>query len=517
MALWDAFSAQPGSAQAIELQGLLGGLTRMGGLLAQAGAMRPLGQPAPNLGDAFMGFGEGRRQAQMNAYQTAEMERKAQRQTMLQNARSDKPDEALSARERAMRAALASMPGGITALADDDELPRLAIQREAQRMTPIDAARAAALGLRPGTVAFENAFSGAPSVLQQPDTKSDEAFRQALAIAGAGRQPQVTWRDERDAQGNLIGQRSSTGQFNPINAPGMTPGQAMNIATRLAPGVRDGTIRPGSPEWDNYVGAYTTLTKPTTQMVPDPRNPGQFQQVTNPAYSLPADAYPHPGNVMMRGQGGQPPPPTPQAEAPPTQAAPAGVPIPGSGGQVAEPPPPSTLPRAQDGTIRATPQAVEQVRKGELEAARVADAIANYRQVLKEVGAGFNTWVNNPMSPEAQRVLQAYERVKMVMRGEALFNTGVLQPGENVMLEQSLLSPHSARGAVAPLASHEARLKEIEKQVLDSYNASRKQVGLPPIRSLSGVGAGAAAGVSGTTGGATMRWNPQTGRVEPVR
>lgn len=487
MGLLDMLGADAGSQQAMQLQGLLGGLIQAGSAMAQAGQFRPLGAPAPSLADAIGAFGTGRRAGMLGAFQNAEMEKRARRTGLLDEARSDKPDEAISPEARSIRGALAGLPPEVRALADGEQLPGLAIQRATQRQRPMTAEELAAVGFRPGTVAFTNDFTGGATVGQAPDTLSPEGYAQRVRLAAAGREAPVTWTDERDAQGNLIGQRSSRGQFNPMAPTAMTPGQAMNVATQLAPGVRDGTIQPGSPEWDKYVGAYTVLTKPTTQMVPDPQNPGQMQMVTQPAYTLPADAYPHPGNVMMRGRQGQAPQPAPAAQ--PAEAA-RGVPV-GQTGMTAEPPP------------RITPQAIEALRKGEAEAARVADAIANFRAALKENGTGIGTWLNNPLDPRAQKVNMAYERVKMVMRDESLLNTGVLQPGENVMLEQMMLSPLTGRGAMAPYESYEARLKEVEKMVLDSYNVRRRQAGLPALGGLSGVGA--STGQAGQGGGWSIR------------
>lgn len=68
MALLD-FMPEAGSDKAMRMEGLLGGLQQFGAGLAQAGQMRPLGQPGPGLADAFTGFDAGRRQGLLQAYQ----------------------------------------------------------------------------------------------------------------------------------------------------------------------------------------------------------------------------------------------------------------------------------------------------------------------------------------------------------------------------------------------------------------------------------------------------------------
>jgi hypothetical protein len=495
---FDNLLADPTSAQGMQNAGTFGGLQALGAALAQAGAMRPVGAPGPGLADAFTAYGTGRRQGLLGAMQGAQMARQQARQGLLADARdANKPDEALNPQALAMRRALSSLPENVRALADDEQVPQLAIKQSTERLRQMNPEELAAGGFRPGSVVMVNDFTGNPNVVQQPDVMSPEAFAQKLRLTAAGRGPTVSWRDEFDAAGNLIGQRSTTGQFQPITAKPMSRGQAMMTLAQLGTAVAEGKVKPGMPEFEKYSSAYSVASEPKTEYVPNPQSPGMLMAVTRPGPGVP-DRYPNP-ETLIAGLT-QPPQtaspaaaqPTPAVPAPaPVQAAPEGVPIPGTAGMTATPPLPP-LPRDQSGAIRATPQATEQVRKGELEAARVGDAIANFRDVLKENPTGWSTWLNNPTDPKAQKVNMAYERVKIVMRGESLMNTGVLQPGENVGLENMLLSPMTLRGAIAKPEAYEARLREIEKMMIDSYNASRKQVGLPPISSLSSVGAGAA-------------------------
>jgi hypothetical protein len=495
---FDNLLADPTSAQGMQNAGTFGGLQALGAALAQAGAMRPVGAPGPGLADAFTAYGTGRRQGLLGAMQGAQMARQQARQGLLADARDvNKPDEALNQQALAMRRALSGLGPDIAALADDEQLPGLAIQRATSKQRPMTPEELAAGGFKPGSVVMVNDFTGNPNVVQQSDVMSSEALAQKLRLTAAGRGPTVSWRDEFDAAGNLIGQRSTTGQFQPITAKPMSRGQAMMTLAQLGSAVASGKVQPGMPEFEKYSSAYSVASEPKTEYVPNPQSPGMLMAVTRPGPGVP-DRYPNP-ETLIAGLAQPPQAATPAAQpapavpAPaPVQAAPEGVPIPGTAGMTATPPPAPMLPRDQTGAIRATPQAVEQVRKGELETARVADAIQNFREVLKSNPTGFSTFINNPNDPKAQQVLMAYERMKMTLRGESLLNTGVLQPGENVMLENMLLSPGTVRGAIAKPEAYEARMREIEKMVTDSYNASRKQVGLPPITSLSSVGAGAA-------------------------
>ena len=183
--LLDGFD--PNNPRGMQMAGLLGGLGALGAGLSAAGAPRAVGQPGPSMADAFGAYGQGQQRGLMGAFQNAQLQRQQSRAALLAEAQSSRPDDQISPQARAMRSALSTLPENVRALADPDQLPQLTVQRETQRLTPMDAARAQALGLRPGTVAFENAWTGAPSVVQQPDYKSPEAEAQAIRIAGASR------------------------------------------------------------------------------------------------------------------------------------------------------------------------------------------------------------------------------------------------------------------------------------------------------------------------------------------
>lgn len=502
MGLLDMLGAAPGSPQAMQLQGLLGGLISSGGALAQAGQFRPVGAPAPSVADAIGAFGTGRRSAMANAFQSAQMEKQQKRAGLLAEARdTSKPDESISPEARAIRAALSGLGPDIAALADDDQLPGLAIQRATSRQRPMTPEELKAAGFRPGTVAFTNDFTGGASVGQQPDTMSDAAFAQKARLSAMNRAPTVTWRDERDASGNIIGQRSTTGEFRPINAPAMNPGQAVNVIATLGPRVADGTIKPGTPDFERYTMAYAVADEVKTEYVPDPRNPGMLMPTSRPRMRIPPQ-FPNPATILAP-QGQPAPQPAPEA-APAPAPAPASAPMPaphsapiGTTGLTASPP------------QQITPDMARRLQSGEEEAFKLQDAVDNYMTSLRRHGTGLGTLLNNPRSPEAQEVLGAFERVKMVMRSESLLNTGVLQPGEMKMLEDMLLDPRTIRGSLATPDAVEARLNQFTTQARDFYNVRRAQAGLPSIESLRRAQTGGGGTSSGGAGGG---WS-----IRPVR
>lgn len=253
MGLFDAFNAQPGSAEALQLQGLLGGLTRMGGLLAQAGQFRPAGTPGPGIGDAFLGFGEGQRAGVQNAAQQAQMQQKMARQALIAKARSATPDDQLTTEEVAMRRALSGMPEDVLALAGPDELPGLAIDRAKGRQRPMTAEELAAANFRPGTAAFTSDWTGGVNVAQQSDIMSADRLKQDLMLRRASMQPQTTWKTIMGPDGQPIAQQSSLGEYRPLRQPseGFTlgPGQV-----RFGPGGQQ--IAAGGPDKPNLPPGY---------------------------------------------------------------------------------------------------------------------------------------------------------------------------------------------------------------------------------------------------------------------
>lgn len=153
---------------------------------------------------------------------------------------------------------------------------------------------------------------------------------------------------------------------------------------------------------------------------------------------------------------------------------------------------------AKSGEVSA--KAREAMRGAEAEAARVNGAIERFRQVFREQGGGsLRTLANDPTNPRAQTLNTAYDNLEMVMRSEALMNTGVLQPAEMKMLQEKLLSPRTARGYLASPDAMDAKLNEIRDFVNRGVAARRASLG---------------AGSEGGQAPARLRFNPATGRIE---
>jgi hypothetical protein len=149
-----------------------------------------------------------------------------------------------------------------------------------------------------------------------------------------------------------------------------------------------------------------------------------------------------------------------------------------------------------------TPAAREAVRKVETDVTRADEAIKNFLQVHKEVGGGgLSAYLNNPRSPQAQRLLGAFDSMKVALRNEAFLNTGVLQPAEAKMLDETLLSPQSLTGAFASNEGIAARLGEIQKTLQRNLSAARRSAGID---------------IQGPTPGSTAEPPPAAGSRPPL-
>ena len=388
MGLLDMLSAEAGSPQAAQLQGLFGGLLQAGSALSPAGQFRPVGTPAPSLADAIGAFGTGRRAAMVNAFQSAEMEKKQRRAGLLDEARSSKPDDAISPEARAIRGALSGLPDEVRALADGDQLPQLAIQRATQRVTPMDAARATSLGLRPGTVGFENAWTGAPTILQQPDYLSPEAEAQRARIANASRAAP----SPVEVNGRLVDPRTGRVIYDGGTSTPMTPANAWNDILRLAPAAAAGTLDPNSTEGQRYLAAQTVLTQPRPVDVTRPD--GSVERVMQaPEFPFPRL---QPAGTTTPAQGT--PPPGGAMPAPPAGAAPAGL-------QIKPPPEPKPLTESQ-GNATMYLQRMQEAEKR-------LEAVTNegYRPggIRDRIAAGVPGVGNFALSEQGQLYKQAQE------------------------------------------------------------------------------------------------------------
>jgi hypothetical protein len=125
-----------------------------------------------------------------------------------------------------------------------------------------------------------------------------------------------------------------------------------------------------------------------------------------------------------------------------------------------------------------SPQALEDVRKVGLDADTTVQSIDNYLKVLGQTdGATVSAFLNNPRDPKAQKLLGAFDAMKMAMRGPSAMNTGVLQPAEMGMLREDLISPQTARGLTGSPEAAGARLGQIKLTLLRKWDAELRSVG----------------------------------------
>lgn len=350
-------------------------------------------------------------------------------------------------------------------------------------------------------------------VIDEEYDRSTRTWRQIGASPRwAPQAPRTTYTDVTDAEGNVIAQRSNTGQYIPIAGQGGNMfgggegGLALQFLTRNAERYATGQLTPDQER--QYDAALSVVQRPRVTL--DPAT-GTMTTITPQLPGFIAQA------VDARRRGGGAPVGAPEANILPPAAL--AMPAPGGASAPAAAPPQGDAPQQiapgvtqqQIAAPRITPQAREAVRKMEVETRRVTDAMDQYERALAETGGpGFNTFINNPRSPEAQRLLGAYNNLVTALRSEAFLNTGVLQPAEMGMIERMLLAPDSLRGAAASSEAIRARLGEIRTFLDGGVNRVRESAGMPRVEAPQRQAPAAAATP-------TMRWNPETQRVEPIR
>ena len=121
-----------------------------------------------------------------------------------------------------------------------------------------------------------------------------------------------------------------------------------------------------------------------------------------------------------------------------------------------------------------------EVRKADNDAIIISQAIDHYVDVFNQ--SGKNSWDAywaNPQSPEAQRLLGAFDAMKTTLRSPVYYNTGVLQPAEMKMLQDDLVSPSTLRGMFATPQAMAARLHEIKMAVVTRQDRELRSIGLP--------------------------------------
>lgn len=290
----------------------------------------------------------------------------------------------------------------------------------------------------------------------QGTTAEDQVRLRALAQARGMTREKLIDEASKMAQANRLQQRweqahpPASPDAGPFTGNGIEP-QVNNTLLRIGPKIANGTAT--EAERQQYALAHGHLARGTVQLVDDGKG----------------------GQVLARIPGVVPPSfPAPDFQPGGSGSAPA-VGGGGAAGQGAAQP----IPGATKSAPLVTPAGREAVRKIEQDVTKADEAIANFLRVHAQVGGGgVNTYFNNPRAPGAQRLLGAFEAMKAALRTEAFLNTGVLQPAEAKMLDDTLLSPQSARGALASREALEERLGQIRETLKRGVGAARKSAGM---------------------------------------
>lgn len=241
-------------------------------------------------------------------------------------------------------------------------------QMDQQRYRTLSPQEAVAAGYRPGSVVRENNL-GQAQVVQSSDVMSPEAFRQHASLRTIGQAPRVTWSDVTDEGGNIVGQRASTGQYQPLPASatnmfgGGAGGLALQYLTRTAEGYAAGTLNPDQER--QFESALSLAQQPrvtvdpaTGQMVTvKPELPDFVQQAVQRRRARAGRPEP--------AQPDQPQGAAPMASPDLTLPAPPTVPMPtaaagpsapiGNTGMAASPPPPPNVSVSRVGPAQMAP------------------------------------------------------------------------------------------------------------------------------------------------------------------
>lgn len=136
--------------------------------------------------------------------------------------------------------------------------------------------------------------------------------------------------------------------------------------------------------------------------------------------------------------------------------------------------PPGSRPLAVPQQPAFTDAQLEKFRQADQSRTQFKSATEAFEKALQEGGGtGFNTWVNNPNDPKAVRINTAYNNMLALLRGESLYNTGVLQAGELGWLNSIFLNPQSLRGAIADPQAFATQMAEMRKLADSNYEAMR--------------------------------------------
>jgi hypothetical protein len=397
------------------------------------------------------------------------------------------------------------------------------------------------------------------------DDRAERRYQEQIALqreaagratASAGRESFGQPTEMTDASGQrVMVQVGNRGTIRPVqgySAPpaaparetmaSLTPANASALLADLAPGYEAGTLTPEQER--RFEMAYAISQRPQSY----------FDQESGRAVTVPALTMPDfvqralaagqlrraPAPMVQGPRAGMMPPVMPQElPAPAAPMAPPAAPgvMPRAGDATAMPPmvgEQGRIPLATGGNMtvtqvrpeRPSSQATEAARTAVVGTGRVLDAINNFRQALEPFRGRTGLQAFNPRDAQGQRLTSAYELLKMAMRDESLLNTGVLQPGENVMIEQMLRSPTSIFGVLTSMDNYNAMLDEFAGFATRGANRVRAAAGMPEIdwtAPRTGVTpdprnaplGSAAPGTARPT--ARMRWNPQTNQLEPAQ
>ena len=372
------------------------------------------------------------------------------------------------------------------------------------------------------------------------DDRAERRFQQQIALqreaaaratAAAGRESFGQPIEMTDASGQRVmvqvGNRRTIRPVQGYSAPpaapprevaaSFTPANAAAMLADMAAAYEAGTLTP--EQANRYEIAAAMMQRPQTYM----------DQQTGQMVTVPAMTFPEPiqralaAGQLRRARGGATvpaaapglpmpdmPAPAPMVQGPPAGMAPPVMPqeMPAPAAPIAPPAAPGVMPRAGDATVmppmvgeqgriplatggnmtvtqvrpeRPSSQATEAARTAVVGTGRVLDAINNFRQALEPFRGRTGLQAFNPRDAQGQRLTSAYELLKMAMRDESLLNTGVLQPGENVMIEQMLRSPTSITGVLTSMDNYNAMLDEFAGFATRGANRVRAAAGMPEI------------------------------------
>lgn len=121
----------------------------------------------------------------------------------------------------------------------------------------------------------------------------------------------------------------------------------------------------------------------------------------------------------------------------------------------------------------------------ERDARTMGSTLDRVQQALNEnKGAALEAYINNPRSKEGQAVAAAFDTLRMIMRGPAFANTGVMQPHEVKMMDDTILSPQTWRGLAATPGAVEARFDEFRRFLDNKMDAAYTAYGLQKPETL---------------------------------